>query len=305
MQKLQSSNFSRLFPNTFRPILKVSTGLRYLHHRNLAHMDIKGANIVVSKDGICKLTDFGTLKVSVDAPSICHSRDLKGTPHWMAPEIINGRFDRDSGWFAADIWSLGCTFVEMAIGTAPFPQYEDQYSALFHIAQGAEHSYIPSISSGGNDFIQFCCKIDPNSRPTIDEVLNHQYLRKTSHIKRKNGANHPKESLNTRDDNEAYVQTAEKAPQFLQFNSSRLPSIQLHPFYNVESRTPLSSSIDGIVSPTAIPSNLSGSFAEKEYDMNRSLTVRQEAERELRSQALWNRYRKISSAPTKLPSLNR
>lgn len=91
----------------------------------ILHRDIKGANVLVDSDGVCKLADFGAAKqIQHDLLSAtseaCHS--LRGTPYWMAPEVIkqtgHGR--------PADIWSLGCTMIEMLTAKPPWSHFTSQ-----------------------------------------------------------------------------------------------------------------------------------------------------------------------------------
>ena len=75
--------------------------LDYLHSNNKIHRDIKAGNIMLNKDGIIKLADFG-LSTQVINPN--SSREtIIGSPYWMSPEILN----RNKYDFKVDIWSLG------------------------------------------------------------------------------------------------------------------------------------------------------------------------------------------------------
>lgn len=93
---------------------QILNGLRYLHYNEVIHRDLKAANVLVDRAGVCKLSDFGTAKIVSEMGS--ESNSLKGTVNWMAPEVIQqlkyGRY--------ADIWSLGCTVYEMVTGKAPW-----------------------------------------------------------------------------------------------------------------------------------------------------------------------------------------
>lgn len=82
------------FESFQEPVVKVFTkhiltGLAYLHSHGIIHRDIKGANILVDKNGWVKLADFGASKKIEDLVTIESGfKSVKGTPYWMAPEVI-------------------------------------------------------------------------------------------------------------------------------------------------------------------------------------------------------------------------
>lgn len=91
--------------------IQILEGLEYLHAHNIIHRDIKGANILVDRDGVCKLSDFGGAKMLVEEVNL-QKNSFRGTPNWMAPETVKYlEYTRFS-----DIWSVGCTVIEMATG---------------------------------------------------------------------------------------------------------------------------------------------------------------------------------------------
>ncbi|KAL7209975.1 hypothetical protein ACSBR1_031529 [Camellia fascicularis] len=98
-------------------------GLEYLHRNGIMHRDIKGANILVDNKGCIKLTDFGASKKVVELATMTGAKSMKGTPYWMAPEVIL----QTGHSFSADIWSVGCTVIEMATGKPPWSQQYQEY----------------------------------------------------------------------------------------------------------------------------------------------------------------------------------
>ncbi|OEL30841.1 Mitogen-activated protein kinase kinase kinase NPK1 [Dichanthelium oligosanthes] len=110
-------------------------GLVYLHRNGIIHRDIKGANILVDNKGCIKLADFGASKQVEKLATATAAKTMKGTPYWMAPEVIVGSGHNCS----ADIWSVGCTVIEMATGKAPWSQ---------------EYQEHPFVTRGMEDFCQ-------------------------------------------------------------------------------------------------------------------------------------------------------
>ncbi|XWS49965.1 hypothetical protein CRYUN_Cryun12cG0047600 [Craigia yunnanensis] len=104
---------------------QILSGLAYLHAKNTVHRDIKGANILVDPNGRVKLADFGMAK-HITGSSCPFS--LKGSPYWMAPEVIK---NSNGCNLAVDIWSLGCTVLEMATTKPPWSQYEGVSKFLY------------------------------------------------------------------------------------------------------------------------------------------------------------------------------
>jgi serine/threonine protein kinase len=78
------------------------------------HRDIKGGNILTTKEGIVKLADFG---VATKLTDTSNNDSFAGTPYWMAPEVIEMSGQVTS---ACDIWSLGCTVLELITGRPPY-----------------------------------------------------------------------------------------------------------------------------------------------------------------------------------------
>ncbi|KAK8686839.1 hypothetical protein V6N13_125856 [Hibiscus sabdariffa] len=148
-------------------------GLDYLHSIFKVHRDIKGGNILLTEQGEVKLGDFG---VAAQLTRTMSKRNtFIGTPHWMAPEVIQeSRYDGK-----VDVWALGISAIEMAeglpprsavhpmrvlfmISIEPSPMLEDKekWSLVFH------------------DFVAKSLTKDPSLRPTASELLKHKFIEK-------------------------------------------------------------------------------------------------------------------------------
>lgn len=156
----------------------VLSGLHFLHTRpggGILHRDVKGANVLVDSDGVCKLADFGASKLLqqdlMSTTEKCNS--LRGTPYWMAPEVI-----RQTGHGRpADVWSLGCTMLEMLTAKPPWSHFSSQISALFHIASSkAPPPLPPNLSPVAASFLLRMLVRDPKERADTAELCDHPFL---------------------------------------------------------------------------------------------------------------------------------
>eukprot|EP00501_MAST-03F_sp_TOSAG23-6_P000614 GSMAST32.ASY1.ANO1.635.1 assembled CDS len=153
----------------------ITQGISYLHDRKIIHRDIKGSNILVSDNGVAKLADFGCSKqmAGMKTNRLDESlKTLKGSIPWMAPEVI-----RQTGHGRkADIWSLGATVLEMATAKHPWPSFENNLSALFHVATANKPPPIPdSVSSTVHEFLGLCFCMKPEDRALASELLEHSF----------------------------------------------------------------------------------------------------------------------------------
>mmetsp|Transcript_18777 Transcript_18777/g.31303 ORF Transcript_18777/g.31303 Transcript_18777/m.31303 type:complete len:1208 (+) Transcript_18777:214-3837(+) len=154
-------------------IVQVLKGLKYLHEQGVLHRDIKGANILTTKDGQVKLADFGVaMNLSDGARDDCEQEnDVVGTPYWMAPEVI----EMSTPTAACDIWSVGCTIIELLTGKPPYFDLAPM-AALFRIVQDDYPPLPEGISQALRDFLMLCFQKEPVMRKTAEKLLEHPWL---------------------------------------------------------------------------------------------------------------------------------
>lgn len=107
--------------------IQVANGLDVAHKHNIVHRDIKPQNIIISKEGKVKVTDFGIAKVA--SSSTINSSSTMGSVHYISPEQARGGYSDAR----SDLYSLGITIFEMLTGTVPFDGDSTVAVAVQHI----------------------------------------------------------------------------------------------------------------------------------------------------------------------------
>ncbi|XP_059147651.1 mitogen-activated protein kinase kinase kinase 2-like [Physella acuta] len=148
---------------------QILEGIEYLHENSILHRDIKGNNVLMEDDWNLKITDFG-LSEFVDANGV--STEI-GTVRYMAPEVIYTEGNVIRNYTSrADIWSVGCTAVEMVTGKPPYSSVLTP-QIIFHTALGNPLQYhLPESSSVYfKEFLNRILHRDSKLRPTAEWLL--------------------------------------------------------------------------------------------------------------------------------------
>ncbi|CAD6206397.1 unnamed protein product [Miscanthus lutarioriparius] len=162
---------------------QVLSGLAYLRSRRVVHRDIKPANILVSRAGQVKLADFGIASVVSRAGEHCAA--YEGTPAYMSPErfdterLQDGHADRADP-YAADVWNLGVTVIELVTGRYPMlpPGQTPSWPALMWAVCFGEPPALPDgvASPELRGFVAACLQKDHRKRATAVELLAHPFV---------------------------------------------------------------------------------------------------------------------------------
>jgi serine/threonine protein kinase len=150
-------------------------GVNYLHTRSppVVHRDIKGANLLADLSFNVKLADFGCSK----RDDMTTSFTTVGSIPWMAPEVIQ---HKEGYGRKADIWSVGCTVIEMATAQKPWGKgaFDNILYAVRHIGMTENTPSIPDVmSEDGREFVALCVQRKVDARPSATELIEHGYLK--------------------------------------------------------------------------------------------------------------------------------
>ncbi|XP_072731367.1 serine/threonine-protein kinase 36 isoform X1 [Ciconia boyciana] len=144
------------------------SALYYLHSHRILHRDMKPQNILLGKDGVVKLCDFGFARAMSIHTMVLTS--IKGTPLYMSPELVEERpYDH-----TADLWSVGCILYELFVGTPPF--YTSSIFQLVSLIVKDPVKWPKAISPVFKSFLQGLLMKDPCQRLSWPELLSHPFI---------------------------------------------------------------------------------------------------------------------------------
>lgn len=191
---------------------QIAEALKAAHKNNIIHRDIKPQNIMVTEEGMAKVTDFGIARISTSA-TITYTSSILGTVHYISPEQAKGKFID----YKSDLYSLGIVMYEMVTGRVPFDAENSVGIALKHIQDEvvAPKKINPNVSDKLNDIILKCLEKNPaerySSAQDLIDDLNSKDIYLVTDLEETQSFNKPEEdsvsvyaSNNSRVDEEDY-----------------------------------------------------------------------------------------------------
>ena len=125
--------------------IQMVTGIQAAHNCHIIHRDIKPQNIIISKDGKVKVTDFGIARATTSTATQAVTTTVMGSVHYTSPEQARGGYSDEK----SDIYSLGITMFEMLTGRVPFNGETTVAIAIKHIQEEmpSPKEFVPEIPS--------------------------------------------------------------------------------------------------------------------------------------------------------------
>ena len=142
--------------------IQMVTGIQAAHNCHIIHRDIKPQNIIISKDGKVKVTDFGIARATTSTATQAVTTTVMGSVHYTSPEQARGGYSDEK----SDIYSLGITMFEMLTGRVPFNGETTVAIAIKHIQEEmpSPKEFVPEIPSSVASIVLKCCQKSPDRR---------------------------------------------------------------------------------------------------------------------------------------------
>lgn len=153
----------------------VLKGLQYLSQRRICHFDIKAANLLLTKEGTVQLADFGLAQKMESRDHIA----IAGTRYWMAPELLR-RANIHKAGPASDIWSLGITAIELALGEPPYFDLDPMTAQRKILNDPPPGLKGDQFSAAFRKFVAQCLKQEPSERASSAVLLKSPFIVKHS-----------------------------------------------------------------------------------------------------------------------------
>ena len=150
--------------DVWRIFIQLVKGLKALHDLKILHRDMKSANVFLFSNGSAKLGDLNVSKVARKGLGYTQT----GTPYYASPEVWKDKpYDNKS-----DVWSLGCVLYEMITLRPPF-RAQDMEGLYNKVIKGQYNRIPERFSDDLFQVIQFLLQVNPSSRPSCEQILNH------------------------------------------------------------------------------------------------------------------------------------
>ncbi|RIB09150.1 kinase-like domain-containing protein [Gigaspora rosea] len=163
------NNFSKLkWSDKFQMGIEISSGLVFLHDKNIAHRDLHSKNILVH-DGKILITDFGLSK-RMDETATYTTANICGMNAYIDPQCFkNSSYKLD---MKSDNYSLGFILWEISSGRIPYESFETVQAIFYHVLQGKRETPLKDSPSKYVQIYEKCWDDDPSKRPKAKSVLS-------------------------------------------------------------------------------------------------------------------------------------
>ena len=160
-------------------ILDIAKGLKFLHENNVVHRDIKSDNILIDKNGHCKIADFGcSIKLKNTQPDLFSKTE--GNMYFFPPEFVDGKSKKQFGYKPVDIWAFGVSMYTCIFKSLPFlPENRENVVELFKEIREANFDYNKNgikISKEMEILLGHILDKDPNKRFTAKDIVEYPWL---------------------------------------------------------------------------------------------------------------------------------
>lgn len=209
--------------------IQIAQGMEAAHENHIIHRDIKPQNIIISRDGKVKVTDFGIAK-AVSTNTV--TQNAIGSVHYLSPEQARGGYSDEK----SDIYSLGVTIYEMLSGEVPFAGDNSVSVALLHIQGEATplRELNPDVPVSVEKIVQKCMQKKPERRylsaaDLIADLKRSIINKDGDYVVISNGVVSDSPTIALTDDEMSHIKSAAKTPITTYDNSIKEPSVSKVP----------------------------------------------------------------------------
>ena len=160
-------------------IYDTANGLKFLHENNIVHRDIKSDNILIDKNGHCKIADFGcSIKLKNGQPDLFSKTE--GNMYFFPPEFVDGKSKKQFGYKPVDIWAFGVSIYTCIFKSLPFlPENRENVVELFKEIREAKFDFNRNgikISKEMEKLLSHILDKDPQKRFTAKDIVEYPWL---------------------------------------------------------------------------------------------------------------------------------